>query len=88
VPTYEYECQACHEHVEDVAKFSDPAITICPLCGGELRRVFSGVSISFKGKGFYKNDSRRSNSKSTKTSKSKNVKEKPSVSPTTKESSD
>lgn len=66
MPTYEYECQQCHSRVEDVAKFSDPALSICPLCGGELRRVFSGVSISFKGKGFYRNDSRDSGTASSK----------------------
>ncbi len=60
MPTYEYECQACHEHVEAVQKFSDAALTVCPNCGGELRKVFSAVGIVFKGSGFYKNDSRSS----------------------------
>ena len=58
MPTYEYECQACHEHVEAVQKFSDPSLTVCPLCQGELRKVYSAVGIVFKGSGFYKNDSR------------------------------
>jgi putative FmdB family regulatory protein len=64
MPTYEYECQHCHERVEAVQKFSDAALTVCPLCGGELRKVFSAVGIVFKGSGFYKNDSRTSGSKS------------------------
>jgi putative FmdB family regulatory protein len=69
MPTYEYECQQCHERVEAVQKFSDAALTVCPLCGGELRKVFSAVGIVFKGSGFYKNDSRKtsSNTESTKT---------------------
>ena len=58
MPTYEYECQHCHERVEAVQKFSDAALTVCPRCGGELRKVFSAVGIVFKGSGFYKNDSR------------------------------
>ena len=58
MPTYEYECQECRERVEAVQKFTDPALTVCPLCGGELRKVFSAVGIVFKGSGFYKNDSR------------------------------
>ena len=29
-----------------------------PECGGEVRKVFSNVGISFKGSGFYRNDSR------------------------------
>jgi putative FmdB family regulatory protein len=60
MPTYEYECQQCHERVEAVQKFTDAALTVCPLCEGELRKVFSAVGIVFKGSGFYKNDSRNS----------------------------
>jgi putative FmdB family regulatory protein len=68
MPTYEYECQTCHERVEAVQKFSDPSLTVCPNCGGELRKVFSAVGIVFKGSGFYKNDSRPSEKSSTKKS--------------------
>jgi putative FmdB family regulatory protein len=68
MPTYEYECQACHERVEAVQKFTDPSLTVCPLCGGELRKVFSAVGIVFKGSGFYKNDSRGSKSTSKESS--------------------
>lgn len=60
MPTYEYECQQCHERVEAVQRFVDSALTVCPQCGGELRKVFSSVGIVFKGSGFYKNDSRKS----------------------------
>jgi putative FmdB family regulatory protein len=65
MPTYEYECQSCHERVEAVQKFADPTLTICPFCGGELRKVFSAVGIVFKGSGFYKNDSRGAKSTSS-----------------------
>lgn len=65
MPTYEYECQSCHERVEAVQKFTDPSLTVCPNCGGELRKVFSAVGIVFKGSGFYKNDSRGAKSTST-----------------------
>lgn len=65
MPTYEYECQSCHQRVEAVQKFSDPALTTCDACGGELRKVFSAVGIVFKGSGFYKNDSRGASSSST-----------------------
>ena len=65
MPTYEYECQSCHERVEAVQKFSDPSLTTCEACGGELRKVFSAVGIVFKGSGFYKTDSRGSSSSST-----------------------
>jgi putative FmdB family regulatory protein len=65
MPTYEYECQNCHQRVEAVQKFSDAPLTICDACGGELRKVFSGVGIVFKGSGFYKTDSRGSSSAAT-----------------------
>ena len=65
MPTYEYECQHCHQRVEAVQKFSDTPLSVCELCGGELRKVFSGVGIVFKGSGFYKTDSRGSASAST-----------------------
>ncbi|HEY1824924.1 MAG TPA: FmdB family zinc ribbon protein [Acidimicrobiales bacterium] len=65
MPTYEYECQQCHERIEAVQKFTDAPLSTCPLCGGALRKVFSAVGIVFKGSGFYKNDSRGSSPKST-----------------------
>ncbi len=58
MPTYEYECQSCHQRIEAVQHFSDPPLTTCPHCGGALRKVFSAVGIVFKGSGFYKTDSR------------------------------
>lgn len=58
MPTYEYECQNCHQRVEAVQKFSDTPLSVCEACGGPLRKVFSGVGIVFKGAGFYKTDSR------------------------------
>ncbi len=58
VPTYEYACKACGEHLEVVQSFKDDALTECPNCGGELRKVFGAIGIAFKGSGFYRNDSR------------------------------
>jgi putative FmdB family regulatory protein len=65
MPTYEYECHSCHRRVEAVQKFTDPALTVCEHCGGELRKVFSAPGIAFKGSGFYKNDSRGAGKSST-----------------------
>jgi len=65
MPTYEYECQSCHQRVEAVQKFSDAPLSVCEACGGELRKIFSGVGIVFKGSGFYKTDSRGSSSAAT-----------------------
>jgi putative FmdB family regulatory protein len=58
MPTYEYACKECGEHVEVVQSFKDDALTECPACGGPLRKVFAPVGIVLKGSGFYKTDSR------------------------------
>jgi putative FmdB family regulatory protein len=60
VPTYEYACTECGESLEAVQKFSDNPLTVCPACGGRLRKLFSPVGIVFKGSGFYRTDSRSS----------------------------
>jgi len=75
MPTYEYRCRECGELLEVVQSFSDDPLTECPRCSGPLRKVFNSVGISFKGSGFYKNDSRSksssaSSSKSTSSSES------------------
>ncbi len=59
MPTYQYACTECGERAEAVQKFTDDPLTICPACGGKLRKVFSAVGIVFKGSGFYRNDSRK-----------------------------
>ena len=60
MPTYQYACTQCGEQLEAVQSFSDPSLTECPACGGQLRKVFSAVGVVFKGSGFYKTDSRSS----------------------------
>ena len=60
MPTYEYACKSCGEHLEVVQSFKDDPLTECPNCGGSLRKVFGNIGIAFKGSGFYKNDSRTS----------------------------
>ena len=62
MPTYEYVCRGCGEHLEVAQSFSEPALTTCALCGGDLRKVFGNVGIVFKGSGFYKTDSRAASS--------------------------
>ena len=62
MPTYQYTCTECSEPLEAVQKFSDAPLTVCPACGGRLRKVFSAVGIVFKGSGFYRTDSRNGSS--------------------------
>jgi putative FmdB family regulatory protein len=65
VPTYQYACTECGHGFDQVQSFSDPALTVCPECGGQLRKVFSAAGVVFKGSGFYRTDSRSTSSSSS-----------------------
>jgi putative FmdB family regulatory protein len=58
MPTYEYACRDCGNHLEVVQSFRDAPLTTCGVCGGSLRKVFSAAGIIFKGSGYYVTDSR------------------------------
>jgi putative FmdB family regulatory protein len=79
MPTYEYACSKCGEHLEAVQSFSDEPLKKCPACGGRLKKVFGAVGIVFKGSGFYKTDS-RSSTKSTSSTSDKATSEKSTTS--------
>ena len=68
VPKYQYQCKDCGEALEVQQSFTDDALTVCPNCGGDLRKVFNAVGVVFKGSGFYKTDSRSGSSSSTSSS--------------------
>lgn len=58
MPVYEYACTSCGHHHEVSQSFSDAPLTVCPDCGGALRKVFGSIGIVLKGSGFYRTDSR------------------------------
>lgn len=62
MPTYEYLCRACSNRFETWQKMTDEPLTICPECGGPIRRVLFPAGIVFKGPGFYKTDHSNSGS--------------------------
>ena len=67
MPTYQYACtnpEGKHEF-EVVQSFSDPAVATCPECGAQVRKVYGSVGVVFKGSGFYRTDSRKSESSTT-----------------------
>ena len=64
MPTYSYACTACDHRFDAVQSFSDDSLTVCPECGGRLRKVFNAVGVVFKGGGFYRTDSRSGSSAS------------------------
>jgi putative FmdB family regulatory protein len=56
MPLYEYKCVKCEQRVEIIQRVSDPPYSICPKCGGDMKKLISSPAIQFKGSGFYKTD--------------------------------
>ncbi|WP_419924883.1 FmdB family zinc ribbon protein [Candidatus Poriferisocius sp.] len=78
MPAYDYSCQTCGTRFEVIQSFSEDSLTHCPQAGsiaspsactqpgkGQVAKVFSVPSITFKGDGFYRNDSRSGSKSST-----------------------
>lgn len=64
MPTYSYSCRDCGSSFDIQQAFTDDSLTVCPTCGGRLRKLFSAVGVTFSGSGFYRTDSRASETKS------------------------
>ena len=58
MPTYSYRCTECGEAFDIQQAFTDESLTVCPNCGGRLRKLFNTVGVTFNGSGFYRTDSR------------------------------
>ena len=56
MPLYEYQCGTCEHLFENIQKFSDPLLTVCPRCGGVLHKLVSSPAFQFKGTGWYVTD--------------------------------
>ncbi len=55
MPIYEYICSNCDNELEEVQKFSEPLLTLCPECNtNELTRKPSVSAFHLKGGGWYK----------------------------------
>ncbi|MEY4741307.1 MAG: hypothetical protein RL672_57 [Actinomycetota bacterium] len=68
MPVYSYVCKKCEHKFDIQQSFTDEALKVCPECGGELRKVFGQVGVTFKGSGFYRTDSAASGSSSSSSS--------------------
>lgn len=67
MPIYEYEadgegCPSCRERFDVIQRLGEPPLTVCPACGGPIRKLVSRVSVAkdtlgasnLKDKGFHK----------------------------------
>jgi putative FmdB family regulatory protein len=55
MPIYEFRCENGHLF-EVMQKISDPPVTACETCGGDVSRVYHPIAVHFKGSGFYNTD--------------------------------
>lgn len=56
MPIYEYECLKCGKTSEAMQKFSDPPLSECDHCHGQLRKLISMSTFHLKGSGWYTTD--------------------------------
>jgi putative FmdB family regulatory protein len=56
VPTYEYECDACHRVFEVRQRITEEPLTKCDACGGAVHRLLSAAPFILKGEGWYVTD--------------------------------
>lgn len=63
MPVYVYHCSNCEFEFEQQQKFTDKPLKSCPDCGqSTLHKVYTPVSVIYKGSGFYSTDHRSSSS--------------------------
>ncbi len=74
MPIYEYKCQLCSDLLEVKQSFEDDPLTEAEGCEEsksglhQLKKKFGSPAIAFKGQGFYKNDTRGTDSVSSSSS--------------------
>lgn len=57
MPIYVYHCSNCGFQFEQNQSFSEAPLRICPDCGkSSLQKVFTPVTVIYKGSGFYSTD--------------------------------
>ncbi|MFC8597884.1 FmdB family zinc ribbon protein [Isoptericola sp. NPDC057191] len=87
MPTYAYRCADCGHAFDVHQAFTDDSLTVCPECGGSLRKQYGSVGVTFKGSGFYRTDSRSGSGKSSSASSTSTSATKDSSSSSTSSSS-
>jgi len=70
MPTYGYRCRSCGHEFEILQRMSDPPLTTCPKCAGELYKLMYAAGVIFKGSGYYSTDYKSAAKESDKGSES------------------
>jgi len=58
MPIHIYKCSSCGVILEKLESYRDENLTVCNVCGGELKKQITIPAVHFKGNGFYINDSK------------------------------
>ena len=56
MPIYEYKCKECGKEFEAIQKISDPPLSNCEFCSGEVTKLISQCTFHLKGTGWYATD--------------------------------
>jgi len=56
MPVYEYACNSCGHHFDIRHGAEEKPALSCPVCAGEVRKIFHAAGIIFKGSGWYITD--------------------------------
>jgi putative FmdB family regulatory protein len=56
MPIYEYACAACGRVTEVIQRLDEAPLTVCPECGGAVKKLLSAPAFQFKGEGWYVTD--------------------------------
>ena len=76
MPIYPYKCSDCGYTFEEIQKYSDDPIEICPECDGQVRKIIGLSSFALKGSGWYRDGYAKTSGKETvKKTKEKLIKE-------------
>jgi putative FmdB family regulatory protein len=63
MPLYEYLCESCGRRSEVLQRLTEAPLTVCPHCGGNLKKLVSAPAFQFKGSGWYVTDYARGGGK-------------------------
>jgi len=63
MPIYEYVCKECGKKFEVLQKITAEPLTECKFCSGQVEKLVSNSSFTFKGGGWYITDYQKKNEK-------------------------